>query len=253
MRDAFGSVQSVLVLGGGSEIALATVKRLVADRTKTVILAARDPASLDPTRAELRGLGADSVETVRFDARETRTHPEVIDQVFDRPDDIDLVLVAFGVLGDQHEFLDDPEAAADAIQVNFTGAASALLAVAQHMRRQGHGQIVVLSSVAAERARRSNFVYGASKAGLDAFAQGLGDELVGSGIDVVVIRPGMVRTRMTAGMDDVPFVTTTDAVADDIVEAVRRRAHTVWSPPILRYVMAILRHLPRRVFRRLDI
>ena len=118
---------------------------------------------------------------------------------------------------------------------------------------QAHGTLIVLSSVAAERPRRSNFVYGASKAGLDAFAQGLGDALAGTGVDVMVVRPGFVRTKMTAGLKPAPLSTTPDAVAGAIVDGLRRGAHTVWVPPALRSVMSIVRHLPRPLFRRLSI
>jgi decaprenylphospho-beta-D-erythro-pentofuranosid-2-ulose 2-reductase len=254
MKDALGSVQSVLVLGGTSDIALATVRLLVADRARLVVLAARDPAKLSETSDELRDAGAETVEAVAFDAQETSAHAELIDAVFDRPDDIDLAVVAFGVLGDQEELLADPGAAADTVNVNFTGATSALLAVADRMRRQGHGTIVVLSSVAGERARRSNFIYGSAKAGLDAFAQGLADELHPSGVEVIVVRPGMVRTKMTEGMKEAPFTVTPERVAEDIVAAVRRGgSQTVWSPPVLRYVMAVLRLVPRPLFRRLDL
>jgi decaprenylphospho-beta-D-erythro-pentofuranosid-2-ulose 2-reductase len=254
MKDALGSVQSVLVLGGTSDIALATVRLLVADKARLVVLAARDPGGLAATTDELRAAGAETVEAVAFDARETASHADLIDTVFDRPEDIDLVLVAFGVLGDQEELLADPGGAADSVHVNFTGATSLLLAVADRLRRQGHGTIVVLSSVAGERARRSNFIYGSAKAGLDAFAQGLADELHPAGVDVVVVRPGMVRTKMTEGMKDVPFTTTPERVAEDIVASVRRGgSRTIWSPPVLRYVMTVLKLVPRPLFRRLDL
>lgn len=253
MRDAFGSVQSALVLGGGSDIGRAIVRALVADRTRSVILAARDPDALDEICEELRA-GGSQAETAAFDAANTAAHPALIDTLFDEHGDIDLVLVTFGVLGRQPELLDDPAAAAESVHVNFTGATAALLAVARRMRRQGHGTIVVLSSVAGERARRSNFIYGSAKAGLDAFAQGMADELATDGIDVIVVRPGMVRTKMTEGMDPVPLTTTPEAVAEDVVAAIRRGgSRTVWSPPALRYVMTALRLLPRPVFRKLDL
>lgn len=253
MKDALGSVQSAFVLGGRSDIGLAIVRALVADRTRKVILAARHPDSLGEACEELRAAGADA-ETVTFDAVDTAAHAKLVDAVFDDHGDIDLALVTFGVLGSQPDYLADPTAAAESVHVNFTGATAALLAVANRMRRQGHGTIVVLSSVAGERARRSNFVYGSAKAGLDAFAQGLSDELASSGINVIVVRPGMVRTKMTEGMDAVPLTTTPEAVAEDVVAAIRKGgSRTVWSPPALRYVMTVLRLLPRPLFRRLDL
>ncbi|MCU1453004.1 MAG: short-chain dehydrogenase/reductase [Acidimicrobiales bacterium] len=250
MRDALGGVQSVLVLGGGSEIARATVRKLVADRCRTVILAGRRPAALEPVAAELRDAGATTVEVVAFDAQDTTSHATVLGDVFDRHPDLDVVLLAFGVLGSQPEFEADPSAAAAAVQANYVGAVSSGLVVADRLRRQGHGQLVVLSSVAGERARRDNFVYGSSKAGLDAFAQGLADSLTGSGVSVVIVRPGFVRTQMTEGMTDAPFATTADAVADDIVAGIRRDAPVVWSPAKLRWVFVVLRHLPRPIWRK---
>jgi decaprenylphospho-beta-D-erythro-pentofuranosid-2-ulose 2-reductase len=253
VRDALGSVQSVLVLGGGSEIALATVRALVAERARTVVLAGRDPSKLEGAVEELRAAGAETVEAIAFDADDTGSHERVIGEAFERVGDFDVVLVAFGVLGDQDELKRDPAAAVSSLQTNFTGAASAMLVVAQRLRAQGHGTIVVLSSVAGERARRSNFVYGAAKAGLDALAQGLGDELAGTGAHVMVVRPGFVHTKMTAGLEAAPLSTTADSVATEIVKGLRRGAHTVWAPPALRFVFAGLRHLPRPVFRRLDL
>ena len=252
MRDALGDVQSVLVLGGGSEIALATVRRLVARRTRTVVLAARRPEGLANTAEELRAAGATTVETVRFDAdEEADAHAALVDEVFDRHGDLDLVLVAAGVLGDQEAALRDPAAARAIVRTNFLGLTSALVACAERLRVQGHGVLCVLSTVAGERPRRSNFVYGSSKAGLDAFAQGLGDTLAGRGVRVLVVRPGFVHTRMTAGLDAAPLSTTPEKVAETIVAGIASGAHTVWAPPALRYVMAVLRHLPRPIFRRL--
>ena len=197
MQDSLGSVQSVLVLGGGSDIAQATLRELVRRRTRTVILAGRDPASLAAGADELRAAGANVVETIAFDARDNAAHDAFVDDVFDRFGDIDVALLAFGVLGDQEEAEHDARAAVDIAEVNYVGAVSVAVPLAQKMREQGHGTIVVLSSVAGERARRSNFVYGSSKAGLDAFFQGLGDSLVGTGVKVMVVRPGFVHTKMT--------------------------------------------------------
>jgi decaprenylphospho-beta-D-erythro-pentofuranosid-2-ulose 2-reductase len=253
VKDALGAPQSVLVLGGASDIAIATVRRLVAARTRTVVLAGRHLDKLEEPVSELRRLGADRVEAVPFDADDTASHGAFADDVLTRFGDIDVVLLAFGVLGQQDEAEDDPEVAVGLLRTNFVGAASVGLHVARHLRRQGHGTLVVLSSVAGERARRSNFVYGSSKAGLDAFFQGLGDSLVGSGARVLIVRPGFVHTKMTAGMPDVPLSTTPEKVADVIVRALGTGAEEAWAPPALRYVMAGVRHLPRPVFRRLKV
>lgn len=253
MQDALGGVQTVLVLGGGSEIAQATLRRLVANRTRTIVLAARQPDTLRAAADELRALGATRVEVVAFDAEATDTHEALIDDCVDRVGDLDLVLVAFGVLGDQAEAERDPAVAAEIARINYLGAVSVSVPLASRLRAQGHGIIVVLSSVAGERARRSNFVYGSSKAGLDALFQGLGDSLVGTGVRVLIVRPGFVHTKMTAGLDPAPLATTPEAVADAIVRGIERGTEIVWVPPALRVVMSVLRHAPRAVFRRLPL
>jgi decaprenylphospho-beta-D-erythro-pentofuranosid-2-ulose 2-reductase len=251
MRDALGEPQSVLVLGATSEIAQALTRRLVRRRARTVVLAARRPTELDGFAAELRTLGATAVETVAFDARHTGEHAAQLDRVFGRHGDIDVVVLAFGVLGSQAAFDADPALAVDAATTNYSGAVSVGLLVARHFREQGHGLLVVLSSVAGERIRKANFVYGSTKAGLDGFAQGLSEALAGSGARVLIVRPGFVATKMTAGLDKAPFATTADAVADDVAAAMTRGAEVVYSPPKLRWVFMVLRHLPQPLWRKL--
>lgn len=249
MRDALGSIGTVLVLGGTSEIGLATAEALVRKRgARTVVLAGRDP---DRMRAAAEAVGAAgaTVHTVAFDAEATDEHAQFVADVAAEHGDLDVTILAFGVLGDQAAAEKDPTHGVHIAQVNYLGAVSVGLHLANRIEAQGHGAIVVLSSVAGERARRANFVYGSSKAGLDAFAQGLGDRLAKGAGHVMVVRPGFVHTRMTEGMDPAPFSTTAEAVADDIVEGLDKQAHTIHSPGILRWVMAVLRHLPRALFR----
>ncbi|WP_255955618.1 decaprenylphospho-beta-D-erythro-pentofuranosid-2-ulose 2-reductase [Streptomyces odontomachi] len=256
MKDAFGIPQSLLVLGGSSEIALATARRLVARRTRTVWLAGRPSPALDAAAEQLRDLGADA-RTVAFDALDCASHEEVLGKVFAEggtgsdAGDVDMVLLAFGVLGDQAHDENEPLSAVRVAQTNYTGAVSAGLVCAKALQAQGHGSLVVLSSVAGERARRANFIYGSSKAGLDAFAQGLGDALHGTGVHVMVVRPGFVRTKMTAGRTPAPLATTPSAVARAIETGLVRRAELVWVPGPLRLVMSAVRHAPRPVLRRL--
>lgn len=253
MNDALGSPQSVLVLGGGSEIALATVRKLVAARCHTVVLAGRDPEALTTPAKELRDLGATKVDVVAFDALDVASHDAFVADVFASHGDFDVVLLAFGVLGDQDLAETDAAEARRIVATNFTGAVSVLVPVVQALRTQGYGTIVVLSSVAGERARKSNFVYGSSKAGLDAYCQGLGDSLVGTGVRVMIVRPGFVHTKMTEGMAAAPLSTTPELVADAIVAGLGRGSEIVWAPAPLRFVMSALRHVPRAVFRRLPV
>ncbi len=247
MTDALGRFRRVLVLGGGSEIAHATVLELLRAGPLQIVLAARDPDRIDASALEAAGA---AVERIRFDAREHETHAEILDGVFDA-DDVDLVILAFGVLGDQAEAEHDPRAVVCIADTNFTGAVSALTIAAERLRAQGGGTIVVLSSVAAQRPRPSNYVYGASKAGLDAFARGLQLAADETGLRVVVVRPGFVRTRMTAALPPAPFAVGPDRVAREIVSALRSGRDIVWVPPFLRAVMWAVLFAPRGVLRKL--
>jgi decaprenylphospho-beta-D-erythro-pentofuranosid-2-ulose 2-reductase len=250
MQNALGEPQTVVLFGGTSEIGRAIVAELLAPTTTTLVLACRHPDDAEPDRFARDGL---TVAVEHFDAADTASHQAFVERLAADHGDIDVAIVAFGVLGSQAEFDDDPEAAARAVHVNYTGAVSTCLSLARRMRVQGHGHIAVLSSVAGERVRAANFVYGSSKAGLDAFAQGLGDSLQGTGVRVTVIRPGFVHTRMTRGMRSAPFATTPRVVAELAVDGMRTGRHTVWAPGILRFVFSVLRHLPRAIFRRLPL
>lgn len=253
MIDGLGHPGTVLVLGGGSDIGLATARRLVRGGARTVILAARRTEALTGRTDELEALGAREVTAVPFDALDVDAHATFVDDVFARFGDVDVAILAFGVLPDEEAAMKDPAIAIETARTNYVGAVSVLLPLAERMRQQGHGTIVVLSSVAAERGRRSNFVYGSSKAALDTFCQGLADRLHGSGVRLLVVRPGFVRSSMTRGRPTTPLAATPDGVARAIVEALRGRASTIWVPAELRWVMSGLRHLPRPVFRRLEI
>ena len=254
MEDALGNPQTALVLGGGSDIALATLRLLVDRRLRTVVLAGRSTEALEAGPAEeLRRRGATTVEVEPFDALDAGSHEALIDRVFARHPHIDLVLVAFGVLGDQERAEEDNAEAQRIAATNYVGVVTTGLPAARHLRDQGHGTLVVLSSVAGERARRANFVYGSSKAGADAFAQGLGDALHGSGAKVMIVRPGFVRSSMTEGMEEAPMATSPEAVAEAIVKGLAKGSEVVHVPPVLRVVFSGLRHLPRPVFRRMPI
>jgi decaprenylphospho-beta-D-erythro-pentofuranosid-2-ulose 2-reductase len=249
--DAVGNPQSVLLLGGTSEIGLAIVDALAARRPLRVVLAARPSERLTAAADRLERAGA-TVETVEFDALAPGTHGEVVRKAF-AGGDIDLAVVAFGLLGDQERAWTDVDAAVRLAQVNYVAAVSVGVALAERFADQGHGALVALSSVAGERARRSNFVYGSTKAGLDVFYTGLTEALRPSGVLVMVVRPGFVRTRMTEGLRPAPLSVDAPAVAAAVLDAVRRRREQVWVPGPLRAVMTVLRHLPRAVFRRLPI
>ncbi|MGC8481311.1 MAG: SDR family NAD(P)-dependent oxidoreductase [Acidimicrobiales bacterium] len=251
MIDANGFPQSVLVLGGGSDIAAAITERLVRARCDRVVLAGHRFSTMEQVRERLQSISAAKVDLVHFDLANHQEIAGFVDQTFDEFGPIDMVIVAGGLLGDQQADESDPEAVLRIGSVNYLGTTVALTACANRLVRQGFGSLVILSSVAGERVRRSNYVYGASKAGLDGFALGMADALRDRGITVVVVRPGFVSTKMTKGMAQAPLSTTPDAVAKDVISAIEKKREIVWSPAPLRVVMAIYRHLPRAIARRL--
>jgi decaprenylphospho-beta-D-erythro-pentofuranosid-2-ulose 2-reductase len=253
VQNAFGDPQTIVLLGGTSDIGQATVRRLIRPSTARVVLASRNPVDSETFAAEVRRLGVETVECVAFDACSHATHTSFIAGLAERHGDLDVVLLAFGVLGNPDEFIADPASAAPVLEVNYVGGVTVGLAVANQLRSQGHGRMVIFSSVAGERVRKANYVYGSTKAGLDGFAQGLGDSLQGSGASLLVVRPGFVHSKMTAGMKPSALASTADDVAAAVERGLRTKAHTVWSPPAIRYVFSILRHLPRPIWRSLPL
>nr|WP_242687698.1 MULTISPECIES: decaprenylphospho-beta-D-erythro-pentofuranosid-2-ulose 2-reductase [unclassified Actinopolyspora] len=237
------------MLGGTSDIALATAEQYARKRPLRIVLAARPSERLEEAAERLRGTGS-TVTTVPFDARDPDSHADTLDKAF-ADGDIDISLVAFGMLGDQEKLWTDVEAAREMAEINYVAPVTVGVLLAERMRKQGHGHIVALSSVAGERVRRSNFAYGSSKAGMDGFYTGLTEALRPSGVKVTVVRPGHVKSKMTEGMKEAPLAQTPEQVAGIIVDSVRKGKELVWAPAQFRYVMSVLRHLPRVVFRRL--
>jgi len=250
--NGVGSPPRILLLGGTSEIGLAILASLGLPADAEVILAGRDEQRLAAAGKELatKGLAA-QVKTMAYDAMDTAGHQAFADAVFaDGP--LDLVISAAGVLIGQDEVERDVNRAAAMVETNFTGHVTSLLAIASRLRAQRRGTIVVLSSVAAVRPRKANFVYGAAKAGLDAFARGLTDSLHGSGVRVVLVRPGFVTGRMTAGMSPAPMSSTPAQVGAATAAALRGGKTTVWIPAPLAGLALALRLVPRPLWRRLS-
>ena len=250
MLNALGEPQSLLLLGGTSDIALAVAERYAAVGGLRVVLAARPGPRRAEAATRLTELGC-TVEELDFEATDTASHPALVEAAA-RGGDLDVTLVAFGLLGDDRPF-EDHDAAVRLAQVNYVGPVSVGTTLAQQVRRQGHGVIVFLSSVAGERVRRSNFAYGASKAGADGFYLGLGEALREHGGHVLVVRPGFVRTKLTEGREPAPLAVGPEEVAAAVVAGVAARKELVWVPGAMRFVMSGLRHVPRRLFRRLPV
>ncbi|HEV3379540.1 MAG TPA: SDR family NAD(P)-dependent oxidoreductase [Trebonia sp.] len=242
----------VLLLGGMSEIGLAILSALDLDPDDEVILAGRDVS-----RMEVAGktLPCRRVRAVSYDVMDVAGHQAFADTAC-AGGVPDLVIAAAGVLIPQPSVEADTTLAAVMIETNFTGHVSTLLAFGSRMKARGSGTIVVLSSVAAVRPRKFNSVYGAAKAGLDAFARGYADSLHGSGVRLLLVRPGFVTGRMTAGMTPAPLATTPERVGVAVASALRGSASgrdgAVWVPASLAALAAVMRVVPRQVWRKLD-
>ncbi|NUS42773.1 MAG: decaprenylphospho-beta-D-erythro-pentofuranosid-2-ulose 2-reductase [Mycobacteriaceae bacterium] len=254
MINAVGNPQTVVLFGGTSEIGLAICLEYLQRGPLRVILAALpdDPGRGDAVQL-LKDAGASRVDLIDFDALDTESHPKVVEQAW-AEGDVDVAIVAFGILGDNEEQWQDQRKAVLAAQINYTAAVSVGVLVGEKMKAQGYGRVIAMSTVAGERVRRSNFVYGSTKAGLDGFYLGLGEALRPFGPTVTVVRPGQVRTRMSAHIEQEPPLTVDkEDVAALAVAASNAGKEIVWAPGPIRFVMMVLRHIPRPIFRKLPI
>jgi len=242
-----GRFSRVLLLGGTSEIGLAILSSLRLDPGAEVILAGRDVARLEAAGKTLNH----PVTVARYDAMETGAHQAFAEEIC-AGGVPDLVIAATGILIPQQQAERDVRLAATMIETNFTGHVTALLAFGEAMRGRGSGTIVVLSSVAAVRPRKFNSVYGATKAGLDAFARGYADSLHGTGVRMLLVRPGFVTGRMTQGMKPAPLATTPEGVGAAVASALRGQGSgVVWVPGPLVGLATVMKLIPRPVWRKL--
>lgn len=253
MIDAVGNPQTILLLGGTSEIGLAICSEYLKKSPARVILAALpDDPLRDDAVASMKEAGASEVQVIDFDAVDSDSHPKMIETAWDQGD-VDVAIVAFGLLGDAEELWQNQRKAVQIADINYTAAVSVGVLLGEKMKSQGFGRIIAMSSVAGERVRRSNFVYGSTKSGLDGFYLGLGEALRPHGPRVLVIRPGQVRTKMSADIEEAPLTVNKEDVAAQAVAAAQKGKEIVWAPNAFRYVMVVLRHLPRAIMRRLPI
>lgn len=241
----------VVILGGRSEIGVAVARRLVEGGARTVVLAARRSDDLDIEESTLRAAGATTVDRVEFDADDLASHEPLLARITATHGPIETIVVAFGILGDQKVAEEDSAHAVRVVHTDYVAHVSVLTHIANLLRQQASGTVVVFSSVAGVRVRRANYVYGSAKAGLDGFASGLADALHGSGVRLLLVRPGFVVGRMTEGMSPAPFSSTPDQVAAATVRALAGKRGEVWIPGVLRPIFAVMRVLPRAIWRRM--
>ena len=241
--------QTILILGGRSEIGVELAMRLAPGAS--VVLAARHVDRLDSEVAAIRAAGATRVVTLEFDADDLASHGPLLASVTAEHGAIDVAVLAFGILGDQSRAEVDAAHAVAVVHTDYVAQVSLLTHLAAAMRQAGHGSLVVFSSIAGNRVRRANYVYGSAKAGLDGFASGLADALHGSGVHLLLVRPGFVIGRMTEGMSPPPLSSTPAQVATATARALAKGRRAVWIPWALGPVADGMKLLPQFIWRRM--
>jgi short-subunit dehydrogenase len=249
MDDTADTVGPVVIFGGRSEIGIELAKRLA--HGVPVVLAARGADRLTDEVAAVAAAGAAAVHVAEFDADDLASHAPLVASIVADHGPIGTAVLAFGILGDQARAEVDPAHAAAIVHTDFTAQVSLLTVLAATMRATGSGAVVVFSSVAGARVRRANYVYGSAKAGLDGFSCGLTDALHGSGVRLLLVRPGFVIGRMTEGMTPAPLSSTPQEVADATARALAKGRTEIWVPWLLGLLVFAFRMLPRSVWRRL--
>jgi len=240
----------VLVVGATSAIAAETA-RVYAAYGARLFLTGRDPQRLDAVASDLRVRGAQSVETAVLDVTDRQRCNTVMDAAWTAFDGLDVALLAHGVLPDQSRCQASVEASIEALEVNFVSAVALLTPLANRFESAGSGCIAVIGSVAGDRGRQSNYVYGAAKGGLDRFLEGLRNRLFHAGVAVVTLKPGFVDTPMTAGLKQGPLFVSAERAGRAIHRAIERRRHIAYVPWFWHPIMIIIRALPEAVFKRL--
>jgi decaprenylphospho-beta-D-erythro-pentofuranosid-2-ulose 2-reductase len=254
MKNGVGVAQNIVLFGGTSEIGIAILKRLVKPGVARVVLVSRN---IDAAEVASKGLSSQFPEVdfhhIRFDASDASAMQNVVASVAEEVGDIDVAVIAQGLLNEGSDYYSHPDGLVEMANVNFTGTMTLMYALAARVKAQGYGKIVLLSSVAGERVRKGNPAYGATKAGIDGFALALDHELAGTGASVLVVRPGFVATKMTSGMKKAPFSTDAESVAAIVERGIASDKKVVWAPGILRWLFLVLKNVPLPVWRRLPL
>jgi decaprenylphospho-beta-D-erythro-pentofuranosid-2-ulose 2-reductase len=244
--------RKILVLGATSGIAEATC-RIWAAQGASLFLVARNPEKLAAVGADLKVRGASYVDTAVADLDDTDKHPELLAHAVNSLTGMDIAYLAHGILGDQNEAEQDFNTAAQIIHTNFMAPVSLLTWLANFCVQRHAGTLAVISSVAGDRGRKSNYLYGSSKAGLSAFLGGLRNRVDREGVTVLTIKPGPTKTAMTAGMPKSEKFADVDSVAESIVRAIDKRKDALYVPFQWQPIMFIIRNIPERVFKKLNL
>ncbi|MCY4515538.1 MAG: SDR family oxidoreductase [Candidatus Tectomicrobia bacterium] len=242
--------KTALIIGATSDIGR-SLARALAREGYGLQLAARNSAWLEEEACDLRVRGEGPLSLHRCDVLEAGCGVSLIDGLDTLPD---VAVCVVGLLGEQDQAETDPVAAQLIMRTNFEGPALLMGSLARRFEERGHGVLVGISSVAGDRGRRSNYVYGSAKAAFTAFLSGLRNRLWASGVRVLTVKPGYVRTRMTEGMD-LPrlLVATPEEIAEGVLRAISRRRDVIYIRPIWNLVMLVVRAIPEGIFKRLKL
>jgi len=243
---------NILIVGATSAIAQASA-RLWASEGANFFLVARNEDKLAATATDLDVRGASQIATATADVTDLASTVGVLDQAWTQLETIDIVLVAHGSLPDQAKCETDWRTAQAELTVNFSATAVILGHVAGRLEAQANGSLAVITSVAGDRGRKSNYVYGSAKAGIDTLLEGLRHRLSRKGVQVLTIKPGFVATPMTAHLDHGPLFASPHTIAKGIVKAVRKKRRIVYLPFFWRYIMWVIRRVPARIFYRTNL
>lgn len=242
----------ILIFGAHSAIAQA-VGRCFAQKGDALLLVGRNAIKLQSVADDLRTRGASRVEILVMDALDYDKHAQLVDQARNLFGGLDIVLIAHGTLPDQQACQMSFEKARREFDINTLSVISLLTHMANYFESERCGTLAVISSVAGDRGRQSNYLYGATKGAVTIFLQGLRNRLHKSGVQVVTIKPGFVNTPMTAAFQKGPLWVQPEKVAEDIVQALHKRRSVVYTPWFWRYIMWIIRSIPEAVFKRMSL
>lgn len=245
-------MQKILIIGATSAIAEACAKRFAA-QGHSLYLLARNSSKLESLTQDLRVRGATAVHCASFEANALETHQTLLEQVKTELNGLDRVLIAHGTLSDQQACEQSVELTLQELQTNALSVIALLTLLANHFEQQRHGSIAVIGSVAGDRGRQSNYIYGTAKGALGIFLQGLRNRLHKSGVQVLTIKPGFVDTPMTASFPKGPLWATPEKVAADIDKAIEKNKDVLYTPGFWLLIMLIIKSVPERLFKRLSL
>ena len=245
-------MKSLLILGATSGIARAYVD-LVASRFEKIVLVARNSEKLSELASHVSTISAADVDTITADLADSISHAELVETVIAKSGSIDCALISYGVLTDQNRCAEDVDYAMQQFHLNGTSTLALSSRIARQMAKQGGGTLAVIGSVAGDRGRRSNYVYGAAKSAVESFLAGLRSDMQKHNVHVLTIKPGFVDTPMTSNIKKGALWASSDKVAADIDTAITKKKNILYTPWLWRYIMFVIKSIPEFIFKKLPL